>query len=36
MRDGHIVGEVEGRPDAPITQEKIMDIATNTANVRAA
>jgi ribose transport system ATP-binding protein len=36
MRDGQIVGEVEGQPDAPITQEKIMDIATSTAAIRAA
>jgi len=36
MRDGHIVGEVEGTPAAPITQEKIMDIATSTAAIRAA
>jgi len=36
MRDGHIVGEVDGQPDAPITQEKIMDIATSTAAIRAA
>ncbi|WP_374652858.1 sugar ABC transporter ATP-binding protein [Dongia sp.] len=36
MRDGQIVGEVEGRPDAPITQEKIMDIATSTAALSAA
>jgi ribose transport system ATP-binding protein len=36
MRDGHIVGEIEGRPEAPITQEKIMDIATSAASLSAA
>jgi ribose transport system ATP-binding protein len=36
MRDGHLVGEVEGTPDAPITQERIMDIATSAATLSAA
>ncbi|MDY0874408.1 sugar ABC transporter ATP-binding protein [Dongia rigui] len=36
MRDGHIVGQIEGRPEAPITQEKIMDIATSAASLSAA
>ena len=36
MRDGQIVGEVEGQPGAPITQEQIMDIATSTVAVKAA
>ncbi|WP_374313060.1 sugar ABC transporter ATP-binding protein [Dongia sp.] len=36
MRDGQIVGEIEGRPNAPITQEMIMDIATSTAALNAA
>jgi ribose transport system ATP-binding protein len=36
MRDGRIVGEVTGAPDAPITQESIMALATSTGDSRAA
>jgi ribose transport system ATP-binding protein len=31
MRDGRLVGEVESKPDAPITQEAVMELATDVA-----
>jgi ribose transport system ATP-binding protein len=36
MREGRIVGEVKGGPDDPITQERIMAIATITQDSKAA
>jgi ribose transport system ATP-binding protein len=36
MRDGRIVGEVQGSPEHPITQERIMALATITEDSKAA
>jgi len=36
MRDGHLVGEVTSHPDAPITQEAIMELATDVSAAKAA
>ncbi len=36
MRDGRIVGEVEGSAENPITQERIMALATLTEDSKAA
>lgn len=36
MRDGRIVGEIQGGPDDPITQESIMALATITEDSKAA
>jgi ribose transport system ATP-binding protein len=36
MRDGRIVGEIQGGPDDPITQESIMALATITEDNKAA
>jgi ribose transport system ATP-binding protein len=36
MRDGRIVGDVESGPDGPITQERIMALATSIEDSRAA
>ena len=36
MRDGRIVGEVLSAPDNPITQERIMALATLTEDSKAA
>lgn len=36
MRDGHLVGEVTSHPDAPITQEAIMELVTDISAATAA
>ncbi|GAB0115956.1 sugar ABC transporter ATP-binding protein [Acidisoma sp. 7E03] len=36
MRDGHLVGEVTSQPDAPITQEAIMELVTDVSAAKAA